>query len=254
MSRRYNIKWTEADQKELARTVKNFNAKISRLEKKNPEIANYLPERVTQKELKDLIKTRQDLNREINALQRFSRKGAEKIVEIPDTDYNIKTTKWQLTETNRRVGIINRARANRREMIENLDMSSRGEKLGYKKRDAGMGTANENQLKPMNVSTHKMTQTGWKIKWKSARKESSSVYWDDREQLLKDNYIKSIRENFNEDDVKDLIESIEKTPFDEFYKVFEAEGGNFEWSYPPDNEKYQEYLSELRSIWMPDTE
>ena len=82
--RKYNIRWREADEKELRRVVKNFNAKITRLAKKDPKNAAALPERVSAAELRAMIKTRQDLQRELNALRRFSQKGAETLVEIPD--------------------------------------------------------------------------------------------------------------------------------------------------------------------------
>ena len=94
--RKYNIRWSEADEKELQRVVKNFNAKIARLEKKiDPKDTNpvLLPERVKVSVLRDMIQTRQDLNRELNALKRFSKKGAEAETFIPDNYYNIKITK-----------------------------------------------------------------------------------------------------------------------------------------------------------------
>ena len=93
MSRKYNIRWREADEKELQRVVKNYNAKLSRLAKKNPEMKNALPDRVSAAQLRDMIETRQDLNRELNSLRRFSQKGAEELVEVPDNDYNLKITK-----------------------------------------------------------------------------------------------------------------------------------------------------------------
>ena len=55
MSKRYNIKWRQDDSERLTKAVKNFNAKITRLEKKNPENKNALPERVSAKQLKELI-------------------------------------------------------------------------------------------------------------------------------------------------------------------------------------------------------
>ena len=87
MSKQYNIRWKQDDNQELRKAVKNFNAKISRLEKKDPQNKEALPEKITVKQIKELISTRQDLKRELNALQRFSKRGAEKIIEIPDTDY-----------------------------------------------------------------------------------------------------------------------------------------------------------------------
>ena len=74
MRKQYNIKWNESDGAELRRTVKNFNAKISRLQKKyndDPKKLSALPEKVSVKQIKDLVATRQDLKRELNSLQRF---------------------------------------------------------------------------------------------------------------------------------------------------------------------------------------
>ena len=71
MAKRYRIKWRLQDRKTLARTVKNFNAKITRLEKKHPELKEFLPEKISVKDLKNNIETRQDFNRELKSL-RFS--------------------------------------------------------------------------------------------------------------------------------------------------------------------------------------
>ena len=95
MSRKYNIRWSEADDKELKRVVKNFNAKLGRLAKKDPENKDALPERISAAQLKEMIQTRQDLNRELNSLRRFSQKGAEEIIDVPGNYYNLRLTKWQ---------------------------------------------------------------------------------------------------------------------------------------------------------------
>ena len=67
MPRISNIRWNENQNAELRKAVKNFNAKITRLEKKHPEIKNALPEKVSVKAMKELIGTRKDLQREINS-------------------------------------------------------------------------------------------------------------------------------------------------------------------------------------------
>ena len=43
MHKYHKIRWRETDEQELKRVVRNFNAKIRRLEKKNPQIKEYLP-------------------------------------------------------------------------------------------------------------------------------------------------------------------------------------------------------------------
>lgn len=257
MSKQPRIKWRESDSQELNRAVKNFNAKLSRLEKKNPQMKNVLPERVSVAQMKELINTRQDLKREINALKRFSKRGAEEIVSVPDTDYNLKITKWQKTEMNRRIAIINRRRAKRLEDIENMEMSSRGEGLGYTRGQFGMGKQEAAELRPMNAFTRRMSQSDLKWKWKAIKSESQSDYFTKRDYAVRENYIKGIKENYNYEDVKDIIEKIEKMDIKEFFKVFNSEGGTFEIASPDGrlNQKYAEYKgyeTALRSTWVPE--
>jgi hypothetical protein len=256
MSKRYNIRWKQADSEELSKAVKNFNAKISRLEKKNPEIKNALPEKISVKQMKELIDTRQDLKRELNALRRFTQRGSEQLVDVPDNDYNLKMTKWQKQEMTRRIGVINRKRKKRAEEIGDIEATSGSEKLGYTvsqmMESIGMGTVDENSLKPMSVFTPSMTRTWLNKKFRNIMKESQSTYWRRREKIMIENYITAILENYNPKDVRDIIDAIKEMDFKEFYKTFMAEGGTFEIVYPPDQEQYEGYLSKLRSTWLPE--
>lgn len=251
MSKYYNIKWQEADSRELSKAVKNFNAKISRLEKKNPELKNLLPERVTVKEMKELIDTRQDLKRELNSLKRFSKRGSEQLVTIPDNDYNLQITKWQKNEMTRRVGVINRKRAQRLEQIQNIELKSRGEKLGYTRGQLGMGKADEIALTPLNTFTKRMTRHDLKRKFETIKRESQSTYWQKREMIMKDSYIKSLERNFPADEISDVVKAIDDMTFEEFYKTFQEEGADFELSYPLNKDDERKAINALKAIWTP---
>ena len=250
MSKYHKINWREEDTQELNRVVRNFNAKIQRLSKSNPKISNLLPEKVSANELKNLIYTRQDLKRELNALKRFSKRGSETIVEIQENDYGLKITKWQRSEMNRRVAVINRRRKNRLDKLSNVEMKSGGQALGYTKGDIGMGRATEVTLSPMNAFTRRMTQTDLKKKWENIVRESQSDYFTKRDFMLRDNYIKSLNENFNPEDMKEIVKTIEKMDIKDFLDTFIEEGEMFEFSYPPDREKYEAYVKHIRSIWI----
>lgn len=252
MPRYHRIKWRESDQQELKRVVRNYNAKITRIAKKNPQIENVLPEKISVAQLKEIINTRQDLKRELNALKRFSKRGSEQIVEVPGTDYNLKITKWQKTEMNRRIAIINKRRERRLQEIENLDMTSRGEKLGYKRSDLGMGKATEVSLKPMNAFTRRMSQSDLKWKWKGILKESQSDYFTQKDFRLRENYLKALKENYNENNIKDVIDTISNMDIKEFLQKFEEEGGTLEFAYPPNKEQEKAYVNALKSTWMPE--
>ena len=250
MSKYHKIRWTEQDTKEISRVVKNFNSKITRLAKKNPEIANILPEKVSSKQLKEIINTRQDLHRELNSLKRFSKKGAEKIVTIPDTEYDLKTTKWQKVEMNRRVGIINRRRKERLERLQEVEMTSRGKSLGYTRGQLGMGKATEVALQPLTAFFRTMGNTDLKKRWQSILVQSQSDYFTKRDYQLRNNYVKALVKSFNENNISDIIEAIENMDIKDFLNKFEEEGGTFEMAYPG-KELEHEYETALRSIWIP---
>ena len=252
MPRKYNIRWGDADEAELKRVVKNFNAKITRLEKKDPDNKNALPEKVSAAQLRDLIETRQDLNRELNALRRFSERGAEELVEVPNNDYNLKITKWQKKEMTRREVIVNQKRKRQLERVADIDMTSRGKSLGYKKGEIGMGKAERIALEPVKAFTPSQNRRDLNKRFKQLRKESISTYWDKRNEIMRTNYIAEIERNFPEALVKDVTEKIRNMDFDEFRKVFEAEDqGKFQFNYPLNKEDQEKYATALQSIWIP---
>ena len=252
MSKYHKIRWQQADTEELARVVRNFNAKVDRLAKKNPLNKNVLPDKVSVRQLKQLINTRKDLNRELNMLKRFSKRGAEEIVIVDDTKYNLKTTKWQRTEMKRKGAIINRRRQKRLEELQNTEMTSRGESLGYTRGQLGMGKATEVSLRPMNVFTYAMSQKDLKWKWKAMLAESQSDYFDKRDYQVRENFIKGLKENYNLKDVKGVIQTIKDMDIKDFLSTFQSEGGTFEFAYPPNEEQYQGYLNALKSTWKPE--
>lgn len=252
MSRKYNIRWNEADEAELKRVVKNFNAKLTRLAKKDPKNKNALPERVSAAQLRDMIETRQDLNRELNSLRRFSERGAEEIIDVPDSDYNLKITKWQKKEMTMRAAIVNRKRKAQRDRVADIEMKSRGESLGYTKGQIGMGKAEAVSLDPVKEFLPSMNRRDLNKRMKQLQKESMSMYWDKRNEIMRQNYITQIERNFPDAMVSDIIEQIREMDFDEFRKVFEAEDqGKFEFNYPLNRTQQEEYSTALRAIWIP---
>lgn len=267
MPKQYRIKWRESDERELRRVLRNYNAKISRLEKKNPQTAKYLPkywddkkEEFTNKlsvnQIKELINTRQDFKRELNALKRFSKKGAEEIVVMPGTDNNIKLTKWQRTEMRRRTPRINKRRQERLKHIEETEMTSMGEPLGYTKAQIGMGRAERISFEPIEISTRTMDYRALNWKWRTIQHESKSDYFTETDYRLRENYIQGIKTHYDYENVKDVINKIEEMPIDEFLNKFYAEGATFEDASPDGKSdfKYQEYVSheeQLKTIWLP---
>lgn len=266
MPRQYNIKWREQDEKELRRVVRNFNDKLRRLVKKNPANSNILPQfwnektqeyenRITIDQIKELIATRQDYNRQLNMLKRFSRRGAEQIVET-GSDYGARTTKWQEQEQKRLVQTINRRRKARLDTLNAIEVMNASGKLGYTLGQMfGMGLAEQNKLKPTQAFTRGQSQKDIKWKWRALQIEAKDTYYNERDEMLKNNYIKTILENFDPNDVVDIIAEIRGMSSDEFYLKFEAKGDAFEWAYPPKKgtPEYDDYVKELRGYWKKGT-
>ena len=267
MSKQYNIKWREQDEKELRRVVRNFNDKLQRLVKENPENKNILPQfwneqtqqfesRITIQTLKGLIQTRADYNRQLNMLKRFGRRGAEEIIEAPTNEYGARTTKWQKSEMARMAQIVNLRRRERLENLENVKMLDSYGELGYTLGQRfGMGLASRNSLNPIKTFTRSQTQADLKQKVRALMRESASNYAKDRDLMLKENFINELRQNYNESDISDVIERIRSMDDDLFVLKFEARGDKFELAYPPDrgSEEYKNYMSELKGYWLRET-
>lgn len=260
MSRKYNIRWTDSDNAEIRKAVKNFNAKISRLEKKLPDKKkNALPQRTSVRAIKELVSTRSDLRKELNSLRRFSEKGAEELVTLPNNEYNTTITKWQKNEMSRRAGIVNRKRTQRYKDVFDLQATSGGEELGYTvgERDTqiSMGQIAKRELSKIEPFSPTMTRADAHYRFEGLKRENQDGYWEKKEKVLRENYINELQKNFHGEDVADVIEEIENLSFNEFYQKFLQETDPWEFVYPTnrDDPQYQSYVSHLKSTWKPKT-
>lgn len=273
MGRQYNIKWSEADEKELKRVVRNYNAKINRLAKKNPEFKSSLPEKLDSeyvKKLKNMIVTRQDFNREINSLKRFSNKGSEDMFVILDSGetikkdiydsnpekyqstYQTKITRWEKNEINRRVPIINKKRAIEKEKIEKIEETIAGKKTGYKKGEVGMDSNLVNALLPINGITPGMQNREVKSKTRNLRRQSQVGYFDKKNGILRENYINSLKQYYGSKS-DSLVEHIEELSDEEFLDVFYKERyASMEYASPRGANKHieSENLTMLKTAWL----
>lgn len=73
------IRYDKTLNKEINRVVQNFNNKVKRLEKSKRDLM--LPSKVSVKELKKEVLTRNELYRELDKLKRYSKRGIEETVK-----------------------------------------------------------------------------------------------------------------------------------------------------------------------------
>ena len=89
------IRYDKKLNQEINRTIKNFNQKIARLEKEEREL---LPSKITKKQLKSDVYTRNELKRKLRELQRFGQRGVEEVIE---TSGGVRLTKYELQNIKR---------------------------------------------------------------------------------------------------------------------------------------------------------
>lgn len=173
MARQYDIKWSDKDERELKRYVKNFNAKVARLEKKEPHYKDVRPQRISYKDIKEKVQTRQDLNRELNKIKRFSVKGSE---EIRQTAGGVITTKYQFKEAAIMQRTVTTKRREKRAKVESAQVQER--EVLYDKPKVG-----------------EVSPEGFQKYIKSLEREVLSRFDQQQKEAYLKNYITSCKEN-----------------------------------------------------------
>lgn len=183
MQKRYNIKWRESDEKELAKAVRKFNAKRTRLLKQIPDLEEFLPAKISTKEIREQIKTRRDLKNELNSIERFMRKGSEKPIV---TKEGIKTTTYEKKEIEIKVRAINARRTAERK------------RANVSTEKGTMGTIRENNLRPKQVDINKIKKSDWEKFKESVEKQARDSYFQGKYERYKENFMKGLENAFGE--------------------------------------------------------
>lgn len=200
MPRVSKIKWRDKDVKELQRLVKNFNAKLSRVQRKKPGDVEFLPEKLTVKGVQAEVTTRAEFKRRISSFKRFAERGAEQVVTAPA---GFKVTKFAVKEAKENTRILNIIKAKKRKKLgltPEKGVESQIENLALKPRKFELGKSRE--------AFEKMEET---------LKRQLSVAEDEKAlQRYKDNYLKGIAElGGRESEILERIKALDnKTLFD----------------------------------------
>jgi hypothetical protein len=182
VAKKPNIKWRASDGKALERYVRNYNAKVKRLVKKDPSNAQYYPETLKLKDVKSKIKTRQDFNRETAKIKRFSQKGVEKIKETPT---GLKATAYELKEASIMQRIVN---TRRKREIERLGLTP----------ERGVSTQVEKATLYPKKPVTKVKPQDFRKYLESLEKEVGSKFLDQAKEQYKKNYLKGLYDELGE--------------------------------------------------------
>ena len=194
LSKLPRIKWKTEDVENLRKAVKQFNAKRSRLIKKQPTYETLIP-KMSVRELRKEIETRRDLNIQLNSMKRFLEKGAEDIVVNPQ---GVHATHWEIRELRYATNRINAMRRSRLEKYKELNDG----RLPWRIQD--LETLMPKQFTPekYNLSQFEKTKAG-------ILHMSKSYYWREADEQYKENYLKSFKDEIGKDTDEDLYKILQ---------------------------------------------
>lgn len=217
------IRWRDSDTAELQRVINNFNAKLYRLNKNNPDLAEFLPDRVKKSEVIKSIETRADFNRVLNSYKRFSKRGAEAPVK---SSRGAKSTQWEVDEFKQKQRIENARRTRERKKLNEQEVKIAGKGTGVKR--AEMGSVKENALKPSRKNFNNMSQKEWVLATANIDKMLDASYREERLVLMRENYLKGLTEQGFLDDSPELEEYIRGLDLQKFHDTVQTdETGTF---------------------------
>lgn len=119
------IRWIKSQEKELKKAIKNYNSRVRRARKRDPENADILPQTTTFKESKEQIFSRKDLEFYIKKLKNFTAKTAQPVENV----HGVKATVWEVEEVRRGIRRENARRAYKERQKKQRDVYVGGKKI-----------------------------------------------------------------------------------------------------------------------------
>lgn len=243
-----SIRWRQRDLDELQRTINNFNSKLYRMQKKNPDLEGILPSRVTKTNLQNEIATRQEYNKIIQSLQEFSKRGGEG--DLPSTDSPIQKTEWEIEHQTLRGELANKRQAQKREELAERNVKTGGKDTGVSR--VAMGKIRENQGKDINPDMSKKRST---TEFNKAVKNIDSILnkelIEKKQLVMRENYIKGLTDYGILDDpkvAKELLKYINGVSHDTFVNtVVDDEFASFQWY--KDKQELQVRIQGVLEAW-----
>lgn len=240
-----NMHWRDSDREKLERLTRNFNAKINRVTKNKPDIADLQPEKITASDLRQMmekIETRGEYRRLVKDLESYTDRGMENTVK---KGRGSERTKWANERFKRKQDAVNRMKAKELEDLRSKPMKSRGKELGYTIGEARMGTEKENALRPSHRKPEKMRRQEFESAMRAIDAKLDKDIREQKKELYRENYLKGmIAEGYPEF----LQEHIKSIPIDKFIEITETDTeGTIKFVY--DKVELQERIETLKQVW-----
>lgn len=249
------IKWREIDLEKVRRAVVNFNKRIDYWAKKEPEIAESLPQKLSYKAVKAAIQTRQDFNREIRQIEKFN-PGKLKGKDFIEIEPGVKVTKWEYKRVAKQLEQVNKLKKATAERAQMRQVSING--VPYKAVEEAHA---EQKGKPVEMYKHSKSskytpRDEWKqfVRWveSHASEDKHKAALHHRDILI--SAVKGSLSGFSPDQEKLLIRLIQQADpeklLDAYYKGREEVDPDYIYHDPEDTwkkfDKIRKYLEKSR--------
>lgn len=237
MAKQYNIRWSRADYGNLRKAINRFNKTVKELESAEGDLV--LPDVVTYKDVKSKITTRQELNRIIGSLRRFSNPAKQKAVKL---ESGIEITAWEYTELK-----SERRRAERRLSRELAGLEA----------TSSFGTGNKrlNEIRSTIASMNRLESSfsDFDRIRKRIKYQGASDFEFKKAKQFQDNFIKAFKEMGRKEiveyakkfsDPTEFWEAIKSSKFTEIQEFYDEAKGITQFAMEADDRYYME-LSKL---------
>lgn len=242
MPRKPPISWRESDTEKLERDVKRFNTKIYRTRSKHPEIADILPNTIKKKDKQQLIEDfkempRSEFNKYLNSLERFTERGAEKVVT---NEEGVATTKWRKREIQIDTAAANREKAKERKELD-IDLDALPKNM--------MNDIKANELKPKSFDFNKIkSPKELEMFGRTVKRQSRANRLYDKMDEYKKNYLYTVEYNLGSQGRK-LYDFISKVPPDVLYEKYFEEDPVLKIQFASDPQPADVIVYESLSHW-----
>lgn len=182
------IRWRKSDIAELRKYVQKFNAKVTRVSKKNPAVREFLPERLNVKDIQERITERKDFNNLKKSVNRFMQKGAENLVTMAN---GIVVTQYQQKELEIQRRIVNQKRAKARKEAGELKPGRMGKIEQWANRILEM--------------PEKVNKESWNRYVTQLEKQSKEAYYVQRDEQYLANWVQGLYTQYGDKDALEII-------------------------------------------------
>ena len=241
----------------INKTVRNYNAKIRRLEKQNPYLS--LPEKITSKSLRNITGSRKELNRTLEGLKRFSKRGVEENIILSSGEI---ISKYELKELKRESARLQRNMTRRINELASTTPKVAGIKADYTY--AEMGDMHLNNLITKRDTLKRMSKNIVKSgSFKNLKKLVENVRQKQEYQIsiFRNNYMDKMMSfqayaiGYDKEKLNEMKAKINKLSDKDFLKFFDDEKlmQMIRDKYPESGqltgENYFSYESEMNNIF-----